>query len=244
MLSKNQIKLISSLHQKKYRKEEQLFFVEGKKGVEELIASSFELTQIYTTQDNDFSHLKDLRTIVSASEMKKISALATASTCLAVFKIPQKTAFATDGLLLALDDVRDPGNLGTIIRLCDWFGIKTLLCSKDTVDVYNPKVVMSTMGSLARVQVVYLDLAEFISEYKKPIYGTFMDGENIYSSVLPSEGLIIMGNEANGISKNTEEKVSHKIAIPQFGEGKKTESLNVATAAAIVLNEFKRSETF
>lgn len=241
MLSKNQIKFISSLHQKKYRKEEGLFFVEGKKGVEELLASQFELSQLYTTIVTDFKEVGALKTLITDSEMKKITALATASSCFAIFKIPQKKEFSADGLILGLDDVRDPGNLGTIIRLCDWFGIKTLLCSQDTVDVYNPKVVMSTMGSLARVQVIYLNLEEFILTYKNPIYGTFMDGEVIYSSDLTSEALIIMGNEANGISAKIEEKVTHKIAIPQFGTNQKTESLNVATASAIVLNEFRRN---
>src|SRR5699024_44491 len=145
-----------------------------------------------------------------------------------------------DGLSLVLDGVRDPGNLGTIIRLCDWFGVKQLVCSEDTVDCYNPKTVQATMGSLARVKVLYTDLKEFIRTSSLPVFGTFMDGKIIYEQALPEQGLIIMGNEANGISKEIEDLVSYRISIPQFGEQKMTESLNVATAASIVLNEFKR----
>ena len=136
--------------------------------------------------------------------------------------------------------MRDPGNLGTIIRLCDWFGIKTLFCTEETVDAYNPKVVQATMGSVSRVNVVYGDLGKFLAETKLPIFGTFMDGKNIYKESLPNEGIIVMGNEANGISKAIEKLVSERIAIPRFSALQATESLNVATATAIILSEFKR----
>jgi TrmH family RNA methyltransferase len=172
---------------------------------------------------------------------KKISALTTPNTCLALFKIPEPIAFEEKGLLVAVDDVRDPGNLGTIIRLCDWFGIKTLYCSEESVDVYNPKVVQATMGSIGRVNVVYGNLTQFLLKTKLPVFGTFMDGKNIYQEQLSREGIIVMGNEANGISKPIEALVSHRIAIPRFGELQATESLNVATATAIVLSEFKRN---
>jgi len=146
----------------------------------------------------------------------------------------------TKGLKVALDDVRDPGNLGTIIRLCDWFGIKDLICSNKSVDVYNPKVVQATMGSLTRVNIHYVNLPEYLKNYTEAIYGTFMDGANIYKQPLLNEGVIVMGNEANGISSEIEALVTHKIAIPRFGDLQQTESLNVATATAIILSEFKR----
>ena len=151
------------------------------------------------------------------------------------------TATVLTVLVVAVDDVRDPGNLGTIIRLCDWFGIKTLYCSEESVDVYNPKVVQATMGSIGRVNVVYGNLTQFLLKTKLPVFGTFMDGKNIYQEQLSREGIIVMGNEANGISKPIEALVSHRIAIPRFGELQATESLNVATATAIVLSEFKRN---
>ena len=240
MVSKNQIKLITSLQQKKYRKQEQLFFVEGVKGVQELLDSNFELHELFTTKP-DFQAIEKSKIYsISDAELKKISALTTPNSCLAVFKIPKPIPFEQNGLILALEDVRDPGNLGTIIRLCDWFGIKTLFCTEETVDAYNPKVVQATMGSVSRVNVVYGDLGKFLAETKLPIFGTFMDGKNIYKESLPNEGIILMGNEANGISKAIEKLVSKRIAIPRFSTLQATESLNVATATAIILSEFKR----
>jgi len=241
MVSKNQIKLITSLVQKKYRKEHQLFFAEGVKVIEELLQSNFKLEQIFHTKEM-FSHVSPTqKTLISEAELKKISALTTANDCLAVFKIPQEKQIQNNGLIIALDDIRDPGNLGTIIRLCDWFGISQIVCSEQTVDIYNPKVVQATMGSIARVNVCYVDLESYIAEAKVPVFGTFMDGENIYKKELPQEGIIVLGNEANGISKGIENKVTQKIAIPRFGDLQRTESLNVATATAIILSEFKRS---
>jgi RNA methyltransferase, TrmH family len=240
MVSKNQIKRITSLLQKKYRKQEQLFFVEGVKGVQELLDSNFELVELFTTNSELFSVDKSKVYAISESELQKISALTTPNKCLALFKIPAAVSFEEKGLLVALDDVRDPGNLGTIIRLCDWFGIKTLFCSEESVDVYNPKVVQATMGSISRVNVIYGNLENFLSETKLPVFGTFMDGKNIYKETLPNEGIIVMGNEANGISKAIENLVSERIAIPRFGDLQATESLNVATATAIILSEFKR----
>ena len=240
MVSKNQIKRITSLLQKKYRKQEQLFFVEGVKGVQELLDSNFELVELFTTNSELFSVDKSKVYAITESELQKISALTTPNTCLALFKIPAAVSFEEKELIVALDDVRDPGNLGTIIRLCDWFGIKTLFCSEESVDVYNPKVVQATMGSISRVNVIYGNLEKFLSETKLPVFGTFMDGKNIYKETLPNEGIIVMGNEANGISKAIENLVSERIAIPRFGDLQATESLNVATATAIILSEFKR----
>ncbi|MDR7369396.1 RNA methyltransferase [Flavobacterium aquidurense] len=241
MVSKNQIKLITGLHQKKQRFANQLFFAEGVKVIQELLQSNFELEHLYTTL-NDFETVQSSkRTLVNDQELKKISALSTPNSCLAVFKIPAENNTIDSGLIVALDDIRDPGNLGTILRLCDWFGIRQIICSKETVDIYNPKVVQATMGSIARVNVNYVDLKAFITNTKLPVFGTFMNGENIYQSNLPQNGIIIMGNEANGISAEIEKMVTSRITIPRFGELQKTESLNVATATAIILSEFKRN---
>ena len=240
MVSKNQIKLITSLQQKKYRFAHQLFFAEGIKVIQELVESNFELVHLYTTQ-NDFEEVsKDKKTIIPESDLKKITALATPNSCLAVFKMPAEKKIGESGLILALDSIRDPGNLGTILRLCDWFGIDQLICSKETVDIYNPKVVQATMGSIARVNVNYVDLENVVSQTKLPVFGTFMDGNNIYKTNLPQEGIIIMGNEANGISPELEKLIKNRLTIPRFGTLQKTESLNVATATAIILSEFRR----
>ncbi|MCI9845118.1 TrmH family RNA methyltransferase [Flavobacterium pectinovorum] len=241
MISKNQIKLISGLHQKKQRFANQLFFAEGIKVIQELLQSNFELEYLFTTQ-NDFETVEfSKRILITEQDLKKISALSTPNTCLAVFKIPAENPIIDSGLIVALDDIRDPGNLGTILRLCDWFGIQQIICSKETVDIYNPKVVQATMGSIARVNVNYVDLKSFITNAKLPVFGTFMNGENIYQSALPQNGIIIMGNEANGISAEIEKIVTSRLTIPRFGKLQKTESLNVATATAIVLSEFKRN---
>jgi TrmH family RNA methyltransferase len=240
MVSKNQIKFISGLQQKKQRLIHKMFVAEGVKVVQELLDADFELHQLYTTED-DFKSVNDSKKlIVSAEDIKKISALATPSSCLAVFKIPEQKEIKLSGIIVALDSVRDPGNLGTIVRLCDWFGIQQLICSKETVDVYNPKVVQATMGSISRVNVSYINLEDCIAKTSLPVFGTFMDGENIYSTTLPQEGIIVMGNEANGISKEVENSIQHRLAIPRYGSLQKTESLNVATATAIILSEFRR----
>lgn len=240
MVSKNQIKLITSLQQKKFRKQHKLFIAEGVKVIQELIDANYKLNDLFTTQ-NDFSNLKTGKThAITQADLKKISALTTPNTCLATFSIPENIKIELNGLVLALDSIRDPGNLGTIIRLCDWFGIQTLLCSEETVDVYNPKVIQATMGSISRVSIVYCDLENELKGSEIPVFGTFMDGKSIYNESLPHEGIIVMGNEANGISSTIEKIVSERISIPRFGNLQLTESLNVATATAIILNEFKR----
>lgn len=240
MVSKNQIKLISSLHQKKYRIAHQLFIAEGVKGINELLQSNFELEHLYVTIDEFRTVSPTQKTVISDADLKKISALTTPNTCLAVFKIPKEKSVLNKSLIVALDTIRDPGNMGTILRLCDWFGINQVVCSKETVDLYNPKVVQATMGSIARVNVNYLNLKDFLETTSLPIYGTFMDGEDLYNSEITNEGIIILGNEANGISKEIEALVTKRITIPRFGNLQQTESLNVATATAIVLSEFKR----
>lgn len=242
MVSKNQIKLITSLQQKKYRLTHQLFIAEGEKVIRELLDSKFMLEHLYSTTIIFEEVDNSKQTIISESELDKISALTTSNSCLAVFRIPQPKKIVESGLILALDSVRDPGNLGTILRLCDWFGVNQLLCSNATVDIYNPKVVQATMGSIARVNVNYLDLTTFLQETQLPVFGTFMNGENIYKTSLPKKGIIVMGNEANGISGELENFIKNKLTIPRFGNLQKTESLNVATATAIVLSEFRRND--
>lgn len=239
MLSKNQIKLINQLNQKKHRKNQQAFFAEGIKTIKEFLASDYVLKTLYTTTDIFFT-AEDKYQLISEKDLKKISQFKTPQVALAVFNIPKISLNPNAKLSVALDGVRDPGNLGTIIRLCDWFGVDQLVCSIDTVDCYNPKTVQSTMGSLARVNIVYTDLVEYLGNTEYPTYGTFMDGKVIYDHHLSQEGVIVMGNEANGISKEIGDLVSYKLAIPQFGQQNLTESLNVATATGIVLNEFKR----
>ncbi|MEP0262772.1 RNA methyltransferase [Dokdonia sp.] len=244
MLSKSNIKRITGLHQKKYRQREGLFVAEGIKVINELLQSSFQLEAIYGIDASFLNISRDDSVIfqeVTLAELKKVSFLKTPQTALALFKIPENVLTISDGITVVLDDVRDPGNLGTIIRLCDWFGVSSLVCSSQTVDCYNPKVVQATMGSLSRVSITYVDIEGYLKEEKRPVYGTFMEGKNIYGSTLPSEAVIIMGNEANGISDTVARFVTQKIAIPRFGQLQKTESLNVATATAICLSEFKRN---
>lgn len=240
MVSKNQIKLINSLHQKKFRQINKLFIAEGIKVIQELLDAQYELDQIYATVPLFKEVSENKKTLISDVELKKISALTVPNNCLAVFKIPSEKVFKEKGLIVALDSIRDPGNLGTIIRICDWFGVEQIVCSQDTVDVYNPKVIQATMGSISRVNFIYTDLVSVLQETKLPVFGTFMNGENIYKMDVPQEGIIVMGNEANGISKAIENAVKSRISIPRFGALQKTESLNVATATAIILSEFRR----
>lgn len=239
LVSKSQTKLITSLQQKKYRDQTGFFVAEGPKVIAELLRENMKLRWFFSTDVAQVSTENHFH--ITEAELKKISFLKTANTSLAVFEIPKPRATKDSGLIVALDAVRDPGNLGTIIRLCDWFGVQQLLCSEDTADCFNPKVVQATMGSLARVQVHYLSFSEYLEKTKLPIYGGFMDGKNIYSEKLPENGIIVMGNEANGISEEIIQKITHKITIPRFGKIQKTESLNVATATAILLSEFRRT---
>jgi len=240
MLSKNQIKLITSLKQKKFRNEHQLFVAEGEKIILELLNSKFQLHQLFTATLN-FDVSDVLQTIITPKELIKISFLKTPNDALAVFKIPKPEPIDFSKLIVALDNVRDPGNLGTIIRLCDWFGVTDLVCNLETVDCFNPKVIQATMGSIARVNMSYLDLKSFLSERKETVkIGAFMDGESVYDKNLPNTGILVLGNEANGISKEVESQITERIFIPRFGDLKAAESLNVANATAILLSEFKR----
>lgn len=239
MIAKGQIKRIRSLHQKKYRNQNGLFVVEGIKGVREVLASHIKPYQVYGTHTDLFPG-EPFFTRVSERELQQMSNLKSPNGVLGVFHIPAAKEIDFDDWILVLDDVRDPGNLGTIIRLCDWFGISQLVCSEETVDCYNPKVLQATMGSITRVNVVYQDLTVFLEDCSLPVYGAFMDGISVYGVALPSCGVLVMGNEAHGISTEIEQRISQKLSIPQFGD-QTTESLNVATATAILLNEVRRA---
>jgi len=240
MLSKNQLKLISHLKKKKYRHHHNLFIAEGIKVVEELLLSEFKLHTLFCTNDYSNDSLTDLVQKISEKELTLISDFKSPNKVFALFEIPEKAKIVSSGVSLVLDEINDPGNLGTIIRLCDWFGIDQIICSSNTVDCYNSKVVQASMGSLSRVSVLYMDINEYLKNEKRPIYGAMLGGENIYKTNLSKEAVLILGNEANGISNSIQKLISKHITIPQFGVAKKTESLNVAMATAILLSEFKR----
>ena len=240
MVTKNQIKRVTSLQQKKYRNQHGLFVVEGLKIVQEIISSGIEPMEIYVDQE----HFKDIIgnsvTVVPSSVLNQMSNQSKPSGILGVFHIPEAKKIDIEDWVIALDAVRDPGNLGTIIRLCDWFNIKHLICSNDTVDCYNQKVLQATMGSIARVNINYLNLEEFLIEKNTvPIVGTFMNGNSMYRETFSKSGILVMGNEANGISDTIKKIVTKRIGIPQFGNST-TESLNVASATAILLSEIRR----
>jgi TrmH family RNA methyltransferase len=251
MIGKAKIKYIHSLEQKKHRKEEGVFVAEGPKIVGDLL-KLLNPTLIVATQkwllENNVSHNCEVIE-ATAEELRKVSFLQHPQQVLAVFpQFKNETdknlvSLPTQKLTLALDDVQDPGNLGTIIRIADWFGIENIVCSMDTADIYNPKVIQATMGSIARVKITYTDLKQYLKQIDKstPIYRTLLDGKNIYQQELSSHGLIIMGNEGKGISPDIAAMVTHKLLIPNYPEGKDTaDSLNVAIATAITCSEFRR----
>ena len=248
MISKAKIKLINSLLQKKFRDETGLFVAEGTKLVIDL-ASAFQCSILVATSDwlSEHPQFKATEKIeAEANEFNKISNQKSPQGVLAVFKRPDyiwNDQELSQKLSLALDDVQDPGNLGTIIRIADWFGISDIFCSEHSADAFNPKTVQASMGALARVRVHVVDLEDFlkICQSKIPVYGTFMNGEDIYSKTLTQTGIIVMGNEGNGISREIEQHVSERLLIPNFPAGQATsESLNVGVATALVCAEFRR----
>lgn len=251
MISKNQIKLIRQLEQKKFRRREGLFVAEGPKVVGDLM-KRWQPHSVFATDDYA-APLPDVEVQrITADELHRISFLQHPQQVVALFPLPAAQLSPQDAtlqgvadgtsLVLALDGVQDPGNLGTIIRLADWFGIGTILCSDDTADAWNPKVVQATMGSIARVNIIYMNLPEMLDNLPAdfPVYGTFLDGENIYQQPLSENGLIIMGNEGNGISEAVRSRITHSLLIPSFRQDDTAESLNVAIATAITCSEFRR----
>jgi len=241
MISTNKIKQIKSLHQKKFRQQNKQFVVEGFKVVSDVLNSSYNIDNIYVTSDFK-ENINFDTTLISAKEMQRISGLKTPNNILAVVSIPeQKSINISDNeLILCLDNIQDPGNFGTIIRSANWFGIKIIICSSDTVELYNQKVLQSTMGAFVETQVFYINLADFLLNYKGNIYGTFLEGDNIYKKNLQQKGCIVMGNEGKGISQEISKFITHKLYIPSVGKVK-AESLNVSTATAVILSEFSRS---
>jgi RNA methyltransferase, TrmH family len=251
MLSKNKIKLIQTLNRKKSREETGLFLAEGIKLVEEAIVSGFRIESLICTNNFLMQH-PNLGTNVNeiietdAESIQKASLLKNPQESMALICIPEAIEpefnFEND-LILALDFIQDPGNMGTILRIADWFGIQSVICSENTVDVYNPKVVQASMGAIFRIKTWYTDLEQFLMKpivSQFPVYGTFFDGENIYTEKLSDSGILVLGNEGNGISESVEKLVTKKLFIPSFSSGKGSESLNVAIAAAICCSEFKR----
>jgi TrmH family RNA methyltransferase len=246
MLSKSQIILLKSLQHKKDRVEHGLFLVEGYKSVTEFINSPYQIEAIYHTASFDPKVLKLSQKInlynISVTDIQKISSLKTPQQIAALVKIPNLPALNNAHLKqkfsLVLDGIQDPGNIGTIIRTADWFGISNVICSEDTVDVYNPKVVQASMGSLSRIRVYYTDLAAVLPKIGLPIFGAMLNGENIYHTNFGAEGLIVMGNEGNGLRSEIEKLVNRAVTIPRAGN---TESLNVAIAAAIFCSEISRN---
>jgi TrmH family RNA methyltransferase len=244
MLSKNTIKRVKSLQQKKFRDELGLFLAEGTKLVDELIGSNFEIEEIFHTEQYVVTNVNCPVNKVSQSEMERISGLVTPSPVLAVVRFPTYTLEVnpSNELVLALDTIQDPGNMGTIIRLADWFGIDNIVCSHGCADAFAPKAIQATMGAIAHVKVHYTDLITWLSQHTVncPIIGACMDGENIYKAKKEHAGIIVMGNEGNGISPAVDKLITHRIHIPTFARGRqKVESLNVAMATAIILSEFK-----
>lgn len=236
-ISKNKIKYLRSLRQKKMREQEHCFLIEGEKMVLEVLREFPSIVkEVYLEKNTDlsinFPHIFE----INATESEQISGFKTPNKCLALISIPIIEP-KTQDLTLVLDQVQDPGNMGTIIRLADWFGLTKIIASKDTVDCFNPKVIQASMGSIFRVQVSYCDINDYLSNTDLPIYGALLDGENVYKTGLPQEAILIMGNEGNGLSESVQNLVTHKLTIPKFGQA---ESLNVSTATGILLSEFSR----
>ena len=241
MISKSYIKLIHSLERKKIRDEQGKFVLEGEKMLLEILKwKSDNLVHLFYTEDfkSNLAGFDESKcTEISEKELKSISRLQTPNKALAIFEKWEESDIKSD-FYIALDGVQDPGNMGTIMRLADWFGVPEIICSKDTVDCFNPKVVQATMGAIFRVQVRYVDLEEYLPKLNLPIYGALLAGENVYRKELSPKGILILGNEGKGISSTIQQLINHPISIPRFGEA---ESLNVSTAGAILLSEFFRT---
>lgn len=237
MLTAHTIKVLQSLDKKKFRQKYNLFLVEGNKTITELFNSNFKIKEIFSTDPQKLDRADIPVTHISDNELKKISFLQNPKDSVAVCYLNEEKKIEDGSLQLVLDGIQDPGNMGTIIRLADWFGIEQIVCSKDTVDFYNPKVIMASMGSFTRVNIVYTDLEEYLSQTKNINIGTDMDGENIYSFKKPGRMNLILGNEGNGMRPETEKQLEKSVMIPRFGKSQSTESLNVSMAAGIILGQ-------
>ena len=242
MVSDKQIKIIKSLKLKKNRIKHNLFVAEGDKTILELITAGFNINSLYSI-NRQIDGVKNSVIQLSKPELNKISNLSNPKNSLGVFEIPKPKKINYNKLIIGLDNISDPGNLGTIIRLCDWFGVEDLICSFDTVDCYNPKVIQASMGSISRVNITYLDLQKTLENNSLKTYGTYMQGDSIFEIDEIKNGVILFGNEANGINPNLSKVIDKRLSIPRFGKLKKTESLNVANALSIVLSENSRKST-
>ncbi|WP_294218709.1 RNA methyltransferase [uncultured Chryseobacterium sp.] len=237
MLTAHTIKVLQSLDKKKFRQKYNLFLVEGNKIIAELLDSEFKIKEIFSTDPQKTGRTDVPVTHISENELKKISFLKTPKDSVAVCYLNPEKQEEDKDVQLVLDGIQDPGNLGTIIRLADWFGIEQIICSEDTVDFYNPKVIQASMGSFTRVNMVYTDLASYLSETKNSNIGTDMEGESIYTFEKPGKLNLILGNEGNGMRPETEKLLDKNISIPRFGTSQSTESLNVSMAAGIILGQ-------
>ena len=242
MVSDKQIKIIKSLKLKKNRVKHNLFVAEGDKTILELITAGFNINSLYSI-NRQIEGVKNSVIQLSKPELNKISNLSNPKNSLGVFEIPKPKKINYNKLIIGLDNISDPGNLGTIIRLCDWFGVEDLICSFDTVDCYNPKVIQASMGSISMVNITYLDLQKTLENNSLKTYGTYMQGDSIFEIDEIKNGVILFGNEANGINPNLSKFIDKRLSIPRFGKLKKTESLNVANALSIVLSENSRKST-
>lgn len=238
MLSAHRIKILQSLDKKKFRQKYNLFLVEGNKTIRELKNSRYKVKEIYTVnpEDCDFPESSNIIQI-SGAELKKISLLKHPKDSVAICEIPEPIKRLETRQILVLDGIQDPGNFGTIIRLADWFGIEEIVCSEDTVDLYNPKTIQASMGSFCRVNVLCRHLSEFLSTLEMPILGADLEGENIYQFQFPEHYALVLGNEGQGLRPEIKSLLNSKISIPQFGKYQKTESLNVSMATGIILGE-------
>lgn len=225
------------MDKKKFRQKYNLFLVEGNKTITELFNSNFKIKEIFSTDPQKLDRADIPVTHISDNELKKISFLQNPKDSVAVCYLSEEKKLNDGNLQLILDGIQDPGNMGTIIRLADWFGIEQIICSNDTVDFYNPKVIMASMGSFTRVNVVYTDLTEYLSRTGNINIGTDMDGENVYSFNRPEKMNLILGNEGNGMRPETEKFLQKSVMIPRFGKSQSTESLNVSMAAGIILGQ-------
>lgn len=237
MLTAHKIKILQSLDKKKFRQKYNLFLVEGNKTIKEIPTSHYLINEIYSINPSELSLGNLTATEISPAELKKISFLQHPKDSVAVCELREEFVETENGVQLILDGIQDPGNLGTIIRLADWFGISQIICSEDTVDFYNPKVIQASMGSFLRVNIVYQNLEKYLSKNEQPVIGTDMDGTSFYDYKFPENFNLVLGNEGNGIRPEIENLLTDKITIPRFGKSKATESLNVAMSAGIILGQ-------
>lgn len=237
MLTAHKIKILQSLDQKKFRQKYNLFLVEGNKTIKEIPTSDYRINEVFSVNPADSSLGNLTATEITPNDLKKISFLQHPKDSVAVCELKEELLLEESGVQLILDGIQDPGNLGTIIRLADWFGISQIICSEDTADFYNPKVIQASMGSFLRVNIVYQNLENYLTKNTQPIIGTDMNGSSFYDYKFPEKFNLVLGNEGNGIRPEIEKLLTDKVTIPRFGKSQTTESLNVAMSAGIILGQ-------